>query len=574
MLTSQYLFFTLKNIPYDAKIISHQLMLRSGMIRKTSSGIYTWLPTGIRVLNKIQNIIKKEMNKIDALEISMPIIQSKNLWENSGRFHLFGEELLKFSDRHNNQFILGPTNEEMITNLIGSEINSYKQLPLIVYQIQNKFRDEIRPRFGIIRTREFIMKDAYSFHSNLYCLEETYKKFYVAYSTIFKKMNLNFCIVKADSGSMGGNVSHEFQAFSKNGEDEVVFSNNKSYYSNINMAQSLETVHFLNNSNQYKFDVKNITKKKSIIFADENFNIALKNHIKTVLACVQNQNNKSIIALLIRGDHELNLFKIEKMNISDKPIVLLNEQEIILLTGVQKQFLGPLGLKFPIIADISVCKMKNFSIGANNQNQFFINVNWNIDLPIPSIKDIRKVTKYDMSPDGSGHLNIKKSIEIGHIFQIGQKYSKKMKTFIQSQNSKKNNTYMGCYGIGINRIIAAIIEQNHDHHGIIWPSIIAPFEVIIIPINMHQSDKIKDIAHLLYQDFKKIGIDIILDNRNIRPGIMFNEMDLIGIPHRIIISEKLIKKNHVEYSDRKNKKSILINIQDIIDYTHQKIMGL
>ncbi|AEO08044.1 proline--tRNA ligase [Buchnera aphidicola] len=571
MLTSQYLLFTLKDTPYDAKIISHQLMLRSGMIRKTSSGVYIWLPTGIRVLNKIKKIIKKEMKKINALEISMPIMQSKNLWENSGRLNLFGEELLKFSDRHKNQFILGPTNEEMITYFIGSEINSYKELPLIIYQIQNKFRDEIRPRFGIIRTREFNMKDAYSFHCDQSCLENTYNKFYIAYINIFKKMNLDFCVVKADSGSMGGNISHEFQAFSKNGEDEIVFSKNKSYSSNINMAQSLDTINFFKNPNQYQVDIKNIKNKKSIIFSKK-INIPLKNQIKTVLIRIQNQNIQSIIALLIRGDHELNLFKIEKIHTSDKPIILLDEKEIFLLTGLKKKFLGPLGLKFPIIADISVCKMKNFTIGANNNNYFFVNVNWHIDLPMPTIKDIRKVTEDDLSPDGSGYLNIKKSIEIGHIFQIGQKYSKKIQSFVTTKNSKKINTYMGCYGIGINRITAAIIEQNHDNHGIIWPSIIAPFEVVILPINMHQSNKIQEISHILYQDFKKIGIDIILDDRNIRPGVMFHDMDLIGIPHRIIISENLIKNNNVEYSERKHKKNILINLKDIINYIYQKIM--
>ncbi|QCI23788.1 proline--tRNA ligase [Buchnera aphidicola (Macrosiphoniella sanborni)] len=570
MLTSQYLLLTLKNIPYEAKIISHQLMLKSGIIRKTSSGFYIWLPTGIRILKKIKNIIRQEMKNINALEISMPIIQSQKLWKNSGRFNIYGEELFKLSDRHKNQFILGPTHEEMITNFIGSEIYSYKELPVIVYQIQNKFRDEIRPRFGIIRTREFTMKDAYSFHYKKDCLENTYNKFYIAYVKIFKKIQLDFCVVKADSGSMGGNLSHEFQAFSKNGEDEIVFSNNRSYSSNMNMAQSMETINFFKNKKKYKLESNHLEKKKSIISSQE-ICIPLKNQIKTILVYTNNQNIRSVTALLIRGDHELNLFKIDKINISDTPVILLNEKEVFSLTGVSQKFLGPLGLNMPIIADVSVYNMKNFTIGANNKNHFFINVNWNVDLRVPIIKDIRKVTEKDLSPDGLGYLNIKKSIEIGHIFQIGQKYSKIMNTFIKTKNGNKKNYYMGCYGIGINRIVAAVIEQNHDENGIVWPISIAPFEVVILPINMYKSNKIKEIAYLLYQNLKKKEIDVILDDRNIRPGVMFNEMDLMGIPHQIIISQNLINNDNIEYCERKNKKNILIKINDIVDYINQKI---
>lgn len=570
MLTSQYLLLTLKNKPHEAKIISHQLMLRSGIIRKTSLGFYIWLPTGIRILKKIKKIIREEMHKINALEISMPIIQSQNLWKNSGRLKIYGEELFKFFDRHKKEFILGPTHEEMVTNFIGSEISSYKELPLTVYQIQNKFRDEIRPRFGTIRTREFSMKDAYSFHDNQTCLENTYNKFYIAYMNIFKKIHLDFCVVKADSGAMGGNVSHEFQAFSKNGEDEIVFSNNRSYSSNMSMAQSMETINFLKHNTTNKIACQNLTNKKSIVFS-ENIQTPLNNQIKTILVHTNHQNTKSVTALLIRGDHELNLFKLDKINISETPVVLLDEKEIFSLTGVQQKFLGPIGLKMPIIADISVYKMKNFTIGANNENHFFTNVNWNIDLPIPIIQDIRKVTKQDLSPDGSGYLNIEKSIEIGHIFKIGKKYSQKMNKFIQTQNDNKKNFYMGCYGIGINRIIAAVIEQNHDRNGIIWPSSIAPFEVVILPINMHKFKKIKEIAYLLYQDFKKKNIDVILDDRNIHPGIMFNDMDLIGIPYQIVISQRLIDNNNVEYCERKNKKNILININNITNYIYKKI---
>ncbi|MCU4136983.1 proline--tRNA ligase [Buchnera aphidicola (Sitobion miscanthi)] len=570
MLTSQYLLATSKEVPYDAKIISHQLMLRSGMIRKTSSGLYIWLPTGIRVLEKIKKIIKQEMTKINALEISMPIIQAEHLWKDSGRLNIYGEELLKFYDRRKNQFVLGPTNEEVVTNFISSEIHSYKELPLIVYQIQTKFRDEIRPRFGIIRTREFTMKDAYSFHINHNCLENTYNVLYKSYINIFKKMKLDFCVVNADSGSMGGSISHEFQAFSKNGEDEVAFSDDKLYSANINMAESIETINFFTKKNQTQIISNKIHTKKSTIIS-EKLNTPLKNQIKTFLVETNIKNTTSVAALLIRGDHELNLFKIEKIKMLKKPLVFLNEEETISLIGVEQKFLGPYGLKIPIIADVSTYTMKNFTIGSNIHKNFFINVNWNIDLPMPIIKDIRKVTKYDLSPHGIGYLNIKKSIEIGHIFQLGQKYSKKMNASVKMKNGSQENLYMGCYGIGITRIAAAVIEQNHDKNGIIWPSSIAPFEVVILPINMKKFNIIKKIANSLYQNFKKIGIDIMLDDRDEQPGVMFNEIDLIGIPHQIIISMRSINNNNVEYRERKNKENILVSIEEIVNFIIKKL---
>lgn len=567
MRTSEYLLSTLKETPYDAKIISHQLMLRSGMIRKISSGLYVWLPTGIRVLKKIQNIIQQEMKEINALEISMPIMQPESLWQKSGRLKVYGEELLKFYDRRKNKFILGPTNEELVTNFIKNEIHSYKQLPLIIYQIQTKFRDEIRPRFGIIRTREFTMKDAYSFHINQNCLEKTYNKFYNSYINIFKKMKLDFRIVKADSGSMGGTISHEFQALSKNGEDEIVFSEDLSYCSNMNMAESMETKDFFKNKN---VSIKIRKTKKSIIISNE-LNIPLKNQIKTILVRTKKNNVHSIAALLIRADHELNLFKVEKIDFLQKPLVFLDDKEIVSFMGVTKKFLGPLGLKIPIIADISTYKMENFSIGANIDNQFFINTNWNIDLPLPIIQDIRKVTEKDLNPNGKGHLKIHKSIELGHIFQLGKKYSQKMQTCISVKNSSQKNLHMGCYGIGITRIAAAVIEQNHDNNGIIWPHAIAPFQVVIMPINMHNCNKVKNIANILYQELQKKDIDVILDDRNEQPGIMFNEIDLIGIPHQIIIGKRSVINNNVEYRERKNKKTFLINMKEIIDFIIQKM---
>lgn len=570
MRTSQYLLSTLKEKPCDTKIISHQLMIRSGMIRKISSGLYIWLPTGMRVIEKIKKIIKKEMQNIQALEISMPIIQPEYLWRESGRLNIYGEELLKFHDRRKHQFILGPTNEEVATNFIKNEVHSYKELPLIIYQIQTKFRDEIRPRFGVIRAREFIMKDAYSFHVNETCLKKTYNMFYESYMNIFKKMKLNFCVVKADSGAMGGSISHEFQAFSKNGEDEVVFSENKLYSSNMNTAYSIEKINFLKKNNLIKNIQKEKNTKKSIITSIM-LKTPTKNQIKTILVRTKKNSIHSIAALLIRGDHELNLFKIEKIAILEKPLSFLNKQEILSFIGVTKKFLGPLGLKIPIIADISTYNMKNFTIGANIDNHFFINVNWNIDLPVPIIQDIRKVTRKDLSPDGTSFLNIKKSIEIGHIFQIGKKYSEPMKASVKLNNGDKENIHMGCYGIGITRIIAAIIEQNHDENGIVWPNAIAPFEVIILPINMNKSTKVQNISNFLYESFKKNSIDVIMEDRNERIGIIFNQIDLIGIPHQIIISNNLVNSNNVEYRSRKNKKTILVNIKEITNFILKKL---
>ncbi|WP_343154467.1 proline--tRNA ligase [Buchnera aphidicola (Aphis aurantii)] len=568
MRASKYLLLTLKENPHDTEIISHQLMLRSGMIRKLSSGLYIWLPTGLRVLKKINKIIKNEMQKIHALEISMPIIQPEKLWEKSGRLNIYGKELIKFFDRRNQKFILGPTNEEVVTHLIGREIRSYQDLPLIVYQIQTKFRDEIRPRFGMIRAREFTMKDAYSFHINKDCLKKTYETFYQSYINIFNKIQLQFRVVSADSGSMGGKISHEFQALSDNGEDKIIFSKNTSYASNINTAKSIESINFFNQCNiNIHCKTKSIKSIKNIC----EIKYPINNLVKTILIRTNKKSNFSYAALLIRSEHELNLFKLEKIDILEKPLKFINDKDTIELTGVEKNFLGPLNLNVPIFADVSVYYMKNFTIGANINKKFFINVNWNIDIPIPTIVDIRNMTIHDVGPDGSKSLEIKKSIEIGHIFQLGKEYSNKMNMLIKNQDGQQKNLYMGCYGIGITRIIASIIEQNHDEKGIIWPNSIAPFEVAILPINVKNCKKTKKITEEIYKKIKNEKIDVILDDRNKRPGIMFNEIDLLGIPHQIIISQRYINENNVEYRERKSKKNIIINLKEIIVFLKNKL---
>ncbi|CAL4321098.1 proline--tRNA ligase [Buchnera aphidicola] len=568
MRTTQYLLYTLKETPHDAKIISHQLMLRSGMIRQLSTGLYIWLPTGIRVLEKIKKIIKIEMKKINAYEISMPVIQPEYLWKESGRLKIYGKELLKLSDRRKNIFVLSPTNEEVITHFIRNEIDSYKKLPIIIYQIQEKFRDEIRPRCGVIRAREFVMKDAYSFHINQSCLEKTYNIMHQSYCNIFKKIKINFYIVKANSGSIGGNISHEFQALSPNGEDEIVFSNRSSYSSNIHLAKSMEVIEFIQDKKKLDQINNNIISTKKLQNKND-INIPLDHQIKTILVKTKIDKKNNIAALLIRADHEINIEKIENIDIIFKPLTLINEKEIFTRLGIKKKFLGPIGLIMPIIADISVIKMKNFSIGSNIENQYFTNVNWNTDLPIPIIKDIRKVTEKDISPDGKGQLKIRKSIEIGHIFQLGKEYSNKMNAFVKEKNGNKKNMHMGCYGIGITRIIAAIIEQNHDNDGIIWPVEIAPFEVAILPINIKNNIQIQKTSEMLYKIFKIKNIDVLLDDRNERPGIMFSEIDLIGIPHQIIISQRCIKDGNIEYRQRRNKFSTLIPQCEIVSFISQ-----
>ncbi|WP_422667175.1 proline--tRNA ligase [Buchnera aphidicola] len=565
MRTTKYLLYTLKETPHDAKIISHQLMLRSGMIRKLSTGLYIWLPTGIRILKKIKKIIEKEMKKINAFEISMPIMQPEYLWKESGRLKIYGDELLSFFDRRKNNFILSPTNEEIITYFVRNERYSYKSLPVILYQIKEKFRDEIRPRCGVVRAREFIMKDAYSFHINQNCLEKTYDILYQSYCNIFKKIKINFHVVKANSGSIGGNISHEFQALSPNGEDEIVFSSNFSYATNMNLAESLEKINFFKNYQSSNIIKKNLISKKKLIKIPHQ-KILISNHIKTILVKTNAKNKYNIALLLIRSDHEINVFKIEKIDIILKPITFVNENETMSILGIKNNFLGPIGLNVPIIADVSVAQMKDFTIGANIENHYFINVNWDIDLPLPIIKDIRKVTEKDMSPDGMGLLKIRKSIEIGHIFQLGQEYSKKMNASIKQKNGNKKNIYMGCYGIGITRIIASIIEQNHDSHGIIWPIGISPFEVAILPINMKKYIDIYNLSEFLYKKLKEKKIEVILDDRNEQPGIMFSEMDLIGIPHQIIVSPRCIKEGNIEYRQRRNKKSIIMSKNKIIDF--------
>ncbi|MHB2095204.1 proline--tRNA ligase [Pantoea dispersa] len=565
MRTTQYLLSTLKETPSDAEVISHQLMLRAGMIRKLASGLYTWLPTGIRVLRKVENIVREEMNNAGAIEISMPVVQPADLWEESGRWEQYGPELLRIKDRHERPFVLGPTHEEVVTDLIRNELSSYKQLPLNVYQIQTKFRDEVRPRFGVMRSREFIMKDAYSFHTSQESLQETYDAMYRAYSQSFSRMGLDFRAVQADTGSIGGSGSHEFQVLAQSGEDDVIFSSESDYAANIEKAEALAP------AGERPAATQALTQfatpdAKSIAELVEQHQIPVEKTVKTLIVKASEESGHSLVALLLRGDHELNEIKAEHLDIVAAPLEMGSEEEIRAAIGAGFGSLGPVGLTIPVIADRTVAKMSDFAAGANIDGQHYAGINWGRDLPEARVEDIRNVVEGDPSPDGKGVLMIKRGIEVGHIFQLGTKYSDAMKAAVQGEDGRNQIMTMGCYGIGITRVVAAAIEQNHDERGIIWPAALAPFEVAILPMNMHKSFRVKELAEQLYNELRAKGIDVILDDRKERPGVMFADMELIGVPHTIVIGDRNLDNQEIEYKARAASEKQMIKQHDIVDF--------
>jgi len=565
MRTTQYLLSTLKETPSDAEVISHQLMLRAGMIRKLASGLYTWLPTGIRVLRKVENIVREEMNNAGAIEISMPVVQPADLWEESGRWEQYGPELLRIKDRHERPFVLGPTHEEVVTDLIRNELSSYKQLPLNLYQIQTKFRDEVRPRFGVMRSREFVMKDAYSFHTSQESLQETYDAMYRAYSQSFSRMGLDFRAVQADTGSIGGSGSHEFQVLAQSGEDDVIFSSESDYAANIEKAEALAPAGERPAATQAmtQFATPNA---KTIAELVEQHQIPVEKTVKTLIVKATGESGHALVALLVRGDHELNEIKAEHLDIVAAPLEMGSEEEIRAVVGAGFGSIGPVGLTIPVIADRTVAKMSDFSAGANIDGQHFAGINWGRDLPEARVEDIRNVVEGDPSPDGKGVLQIKRGIEVGHIFQLGTKYSDAMKAAVQGEDGRNQVMTMGCYGIGITRVVAAAIEQNHDERGIIWPAALAPFEVAILPMNMHKSFRVKELAEQLYSELRAKGIDVILDDRKERPGVMFADMELIGVPHTIVIGDRNLDNEEIEYKSRSASEKQMIKQHDIIDF--------
>ena len=565
MRASQLLIATVKETPADAEVISHKLMLRAGMIRKLAAGLYTWLPLGLRVLRKVENIVREEMNRAHAQEVLMPAVQPAELWHESGRWEKYGPELLRLTDRHDREFCFGPTHEEVITDLIRNEIRSYKQLPCNFYQIQTKFRDEIRPRFGIMRAREFLMKDAYSFHLDQDSLAETYQIMHQTYCNIFDRIGLAYRPVQADTGSIGGNASHEFHVLANSGEDAIAFSDSSDYAANVELAQAIAPTTARPSAKQamQKIDTPN---QHSIEEVCAFLKVPPQQVLKTLI--VDGENN-DVVALVVRGDHELNAIKAEKLTGVASPLRFAGNEKIRTLVNCDIGSIGPLGLSIPVYVDHSAAVVADFVCGANENGKHLMGVNWERDLPLKNVVDIRNVVDGDPSPDGKGTLQIKRGIEVGHIFQLGQKYSDAMKATVLDDKGKSIVMTMGCYGIGVSRVVAAAVEQNHDEKGIIWPSAIAPFQIAILAMNIHKSDQVRAAAEKLYAELLEAGFDVLLDDRGERAGIMFADMELIGIPHQVVIGDKGLERGAFEYKSRDGKHSADVPVDDILDYTRK-----
>ena len=566
MRASRFLFATLRETPNDAEVISHQLMLRAGMIRKLASGLYTWLPMGVRVLNKVEAIIHEEMNRAGSLEVLMPVTQPSSLWEESGRFVQYGPELLRFKDRHNNDFVLGPTHEEVITDLARNELKSYKQLPANFYQVQTKFRDEIRPRFGVMRSREFIMKDAYSFHIDQDSLQETYDTMYDAYCRIFTRLGLNFRPVQADTGSIGGSGSHEFHVLASSGEDDIAFSTDSDYAANVEMAEAVLVGERAAPTQELK--LVETPNQKTIADVSAFLKTDTKNSVKALLVqgVADEKGNVPVVALFLRGDHELNEIKAEKHATIAAPLTFATEERIAAL-GLTTGFIGPQGLVekgLTVIIDRAASVLSDFVAGANEADKHATGVNWERDAQYTEIYDLRNVVEGDVSPDGKGTLQIKRGIEVGHIFQLGKKYSEALGCKVLGKDGKPTVVTMGCYGIGVTRVVASAIEQNFDDKGIIWPLAIAPFEVAIVPMNAHKSPRTLEAAEALYAELQAAGFDVILDDRDERPGVKFSDLEITGIPHRIVIGEKGLDAGTFEYKGRRDAESVNISKEELL----------
>ena len=566
MRVSQILLATVKEVPSDAEVISHKLMIRAGMVRKLSAGLYNWLPMGLRVLRKIENIVREEMEQAGAQELLMPTVQPAELWQESTRWEQYGPELLRMRDRHQREFCFGPTHEEVITDLFRKEVRSYKQLPINFFQIQTKFRDEIRPRFGVMRSREFIMKDAYSFHIDNESLNNTYAIMHKAYCSIFDRIGLNYRPVSADAGSIGGNLSHEFHVLAESGEDDIAFSDKSDFAANIELAEAIApSTQRAQPSQELKtVDTPN---QNSIEEVSTLLKISSSQCVKTLLV---EGIDDSIVALVVRGDHEINEIKAEKIEAVASPFTLIEAEKIRTVVDCDAGSIGPVGLNIETFVDHSAAAVADFVCGANENGKHFTGVNWLRDLSIDNCVDIRNVIDGDPSPDGKGTLSIKRGIEVGHIFQLGNKYSDAMKATVLNEQGKAVTVTMGCYGIGITRIIAAAIEQNYDDNGIIWPTSIAPFQIVLIPMNLHKSELVQTEAEVMYSTLKQQGYDVLLDDRKERAGVMFADMELIGIPHRIVISERGLKNGTFEYKGRKDSESQDISTDNIFDFINEK----
>lgn len=568
MRTSELLIPTLKETPADAEVISHQLLLRAGLIRKLASGLYSWLPVGLKVLRKVEAIVREEMNAVGALEVLMPVVQPAELWEESGRWGDYGAELLRVKDRHDRDFCLGPTHEEIITDIVRNEVHSYKQLPMSLYQIQTKFRDEVRPRFGLMRGREFTMKDAYSFHMDQESLQDTYDKMYAAYCRIFERLGLDFRPVIADTGSIGGDGSHEFHVLANSGEDDIAFSNSSNYAANVEMAPAppmgeaaAPSAELTETRTGTAHSIEEVCKALAVDATDV---------VKTLIVKGATED-APLVALCVRGDFELNGIKAEKHPLVATPFAFATDEEIKDATGCTPGTLGPVGLNMPVIADYSAIACSDFICGANKAETHYTGANWGRDAEAADSFDLRNVVAGDPSPCGEGTLEIKRGIEVGHIFQLGQKYSSAMKATVLNENGKAHTVTMGCYGIGVSRVVAAAIEQNNDENGIIWPSAMAPFDLVIVPLNMQKSEMVRDAAEKLYTEAKAAGIDVIMDDRNERPGVKFADAELTGLPHRIVISERGLKNGTLEYKSRTADSAEDVPAESALDFIHGKL---
>ncbi len=569
MRASKILIATLKETPADAEVISHQLMLRAGLIRRLASGLYTWLPMGLRVLRKVETIVREEMANASAQELLMPTIQPAALWHESKRWEKYGPELLRITDRHNNEFCYGPTHEEVITDIARQEIRSYKQLPITFYQIQTKFRDEIRPRFGVMRSREFIMKDAYSFHLNQESLQQTYDDMFAAYTRIFDRIGLNFRPVQADTGSIGGEESHEFHVLASSGEDAIAFCEASDYAANVELAEAVAPTgeRAVASATMTTVDTP---KQHTIEQVSEFLNIAPEHILKTLL--VEGVEEDSVVALVLRGDHELNEIKAEKHPAVAEPLTFATPEQVLIACGANIGSIGPVGLTIPVIVDRAAAHSADFVCGANENEKHLTGVNWERDLPEAETADLRNVVAGDASPDGKGVLDIARGIEVGHIFQLGDNYSKKLNANVLADTGKSQILTMGCYGIGVSRVVAAAIEQHHDDRGIVWPLSIAPFEVVLVPMNAHKSIRVREAADEIYTQLKEAGVDVLIDDRGLRPGVSFADMELMGIPHRLVLGERGLDNGVIEYKRRVDGDSADFAIADVASELKKRLI--
>jgi len=563
MRVSQFFLSTFKEAPAEAELVSHKLMLRAGLIKRIGSGLYTWMPLGLRVLRKVENIVREEMNKSGAVELLMPAVVPAELWQETGRWDVFGPQMLKIKDRHQRDFCFGPTHEEVITDVARREIKSYRQLPVNFYQVQTKFRDEIRPRFGVMRAREFVMKDAYSFHANFASLEQTYQVMHDTYSRIFSRLGLKFRAVAADTGAIGGTGSHEFHVLADSGEDAIAFCPSSDYAANVELAEAVSP------ATPRPAPAEAMQKvatpgKHSIEEVCDFLKIPAHRVVKTLLL---EGRDGDVVALLLRGDHQLNEVKASKLLQLAQPLRFAADAQIRAAAGCNAGSLGPVGLNVTLIADRAVAAMSDFVCGANEDGYHLAGVNFGRDLPeLKELVDLRNVVEGDDSPDGKGTLELCRGIEVGHIFQLRTKYSEAMKATFLDENGKEQVMEMGCYGIGVSRIVAAAIEQGHDEHGIVFPPSMAPFQLAIVPIGLNRSELVKETVEKLYTELMASGIEVLLDDRDERPGVMFADLELIGIPHRIVIGERGLKDGNVEYQGRRDEKATAIPLQNIVSH--------